>query len=51
MVCVDNYQVTRALFESANVIEKLPGRKVIQLSTGTPKEARESETWFVLHGA
>ena len=51
MVCVDNYQVTGTMFESADVTDKLSGRIVIQLSTGTPKEARESEAWFVSHGA
>jgi 3-hydroxyisobutyrate dehydrogenase-like beta-hydroxyacid dehydrogenase len=51
LICVDNYQVTRTMFESPDAVRKLSGRIVVQLSTGTPKEARESEAWFVAHGA
>lgn len=51
LVCVDNYHVTRSIFEADSIARKLSGRIVIQLSTGTPKEARESEMWFTALGA
>jgi 3-hydroxyisobutyrate dehydrogenase-like beta-hydroxyacid dehydrogenase len=51
LVCVDNYQTTRAMFQSAEIAGKLPGRIIVELSTGTPKEAREAKAWFVDQGA
>lgn len=46
IVCVSDYQTTAELFERPDVAPLLQGRTVIQLSTGTPKEAKESEKWF-----
>src|SRR6476660_8010135 len=46
LVCVDSYQTTRAMFESRDVLEELSGRAVVQLSTGSPREAREREVCF-----
>ncbi len=51
LVNIDDYPSTRALFEAADVVEKLSGRVVVQLSTGTPQEAREFEAWFTSRGA
>ena len=51
LVNIDDYSSTRALFEAADVVEKLSGRVVVQLSTGTPHEAREFEAWFNSLGA
>ena len=51
LVCVDNYQTTRAMFQTQEVSSLLPGHVVVELSTGTPKDAREAEPWFVGHGA
>ncbi len=51
LVCVDNYQTTRAMLQTQEVSSLLPGHVVVELSTGTPKEAREAESWFVEHGA
>jgi 3-hydroxyisobutyrate dehydrogenase-like beta-hydroxyacid dehydrogenase len=50
LVCVDNYQTTRALFQAQDVASLLPGHIVIELSTGTPKDARDAEPWFVKQG-
>ena len=50
-VCVDNYQTTRSLFQAQDVIGLLPGHIVVELTTGTPKDAREAEPWFTKHGA
>ena len=49
LICIDGYTSTRHLFEP--VALHLAGRTVIQLSTGTPGEARESEAWFKDRGA
>lgn len=46
MVCVDNYAVTNKLLGETDVRTHLPGRTVIQMSTGTPGEARECEAWI-----
>ena len=51
MVCIDNYAATDALFRADDVVPHLSGRTVIQLSTGTPEEARDSETWLRASGA
>jgi 3-hydroxyisobutyrate dehydrogenase-like beta-hydroxyacid dehydrogenase len=45
VVCVDNYEVTRALLSAPEVRPRLAGRVLVQLSTGTPQEARDAERW------
>jgi 3-hydroxyisobutyrate dehydrogenase-like beta-hydroxyacid dehydrogenase len=45
LVCVDNYEVTRAILSDQNVRPRLSGRVLVQLSTGTPQEARDAERW------
>jgi 3-hydroxyisobutyrate dehydrogenase-like beta-hydroxyacid dehydrogenase len=51
LVNIDDYPSTRGLLEAADVVEKLSGRVVVQLSTGTPQEAREFEGWLTSLGA
>ena len=51
MVCIDNYAATNRLLGTDDVVPRLSGRTVIQLSTGTPMEARESEAWLKGCGA
>ena len=51
LVCVDSYDTTRSLLCTEDVIVHLAGRTTIQLSTGTPREAKESEEWFNRHDA
>jgi 3-hydroxyisobutyrate dehydrogenase-like beta-hydroxyacid dehydrogenase len=51
MICVDNYRVANALLETDDVVPALSDRTIIQFSTGTPKEARDSEAWLADHGA
>jgi len=41
VICIDNYDVSIQLIAEENVQEQLDGRVLIQLSTGTPKEATE----------
>ncbi len=46
LVCVDNYSVTQSILGAEYVVSYLSGRTVIQLSTGTPQEARDSIAWM-----
>jgi 3-hydroxyisobutyrate dehydrogenase-like beta-hydroxyacid dehydrogenase len=49
LICIDNYAVTNTLLESDKVASLLGGRTVVQLSTGTPKDARQSAEWMKAH--
>lgn len=51
LVCVDNYEVTRDILSGHDVRPRLSGRVLVQLSTGTPQEAREAERWARDSGA
>ena len=51
VVCVNNYATTQQMMGAPGVVPLLSGRTVIQLSTGTPKEAREAQAWFKHRGA
>ena len=46
LVCVDDYTVTQSFLDADNVAPHLSGRTLIQLSTGTPREALEAASWF-----
>jgi 3-hydroxyisobutyrate dehydrogenase-like beta-hydroxyacid dehydrogenase len=43
VVCIDNYAATESVLEQGGAISALSGRTLIQLSTGTPQEARNAE--------
>jgi 3-hydroxyisobutyrate dehydrogenase-like beta-hydroxyacid dehydrogenase len=45
VVCVLDYSVSDGVLNTAEVVEKLRGKTVVQLTTGTPRLARESEAW------
>jgi 3-hydroxyisobutyrate dehydrogenase-like beta-hydroxyacid dehydrogenase len=45
LVCVTTYKATRDAFSAPDVSPHLSGRVVVQLSSGTPQEAREMERW------
>ena len=45
IVCVDNYEVTRVILSAPDVTPRLSGRVLVQLSTGTPQEARDGDSW------
>jgi 3-hydroxyisobutyrate dehydrogenase-like beta-hydroxyacid dehydrogenase len=51
LVCVQDYVVTRDLFGASAIAPRLHGKTMIQLSTGTPREARKAEAWFGKLGA
>jgi 3-hydroxyisobutyrate dehydrogenase-like beta-hydroxyacid dehydrogenase len=50
VVCIANYATTRSLIEEAGMLEALFGRTLVQLSTGTPTEARDLSSWLAAHG-
>jgi 3-hydroxyisobutyrate dehydrogenase-like beta-hydroxyacid dehydrogenase len=45
IVCVSDYEATRAILAQPEVASSLAGRTLVQLSTGTPKEARDLQLW------
>jgi 3-hydroxyisobutyrate dehydrogenase-like beta-hydroxyacid dehydrogenase len=47
VVCVAGYETTYAVLEGAD----LTGKVLVQLSTGTPQEARDGEAWMAKRGA
>lgn len=49
LVCIDSYATTRILLGTEEVIALLSGRILIQLGTGTPREAQESADWCNHH--
>ena len=51
IVCVADYAVAREILASEDAIPNLAGRTVIQLGTGTPREARDLEAWLGNCGA
>lgn len=50
LVCVDNYGTTRRLLAAEDVFPHLRGRTLIQLSTGTPQDARDFAAWLAPEG-
>lgn len=50
LICVNDYAATRALFETEGTPALLAGRVVVQLTTGTPKEARDTSEWMTARG-
>ena len=51
MICVSDYSATSALLNQPEVSPLLDGRIVIQLSTGTPREAADYDKWARAQGA
>ena len=45
VVCIDNYASTRRMFADGAMLDALRGRTLVQLSTGTPREAVEMAGW------
>lgn len=45
VVCVDSYRVTSQILSQPGCSEALSGRTVLQLSTGSPDDAREGEAF------
>jgi len=51
LVCIDDYPATKSLLGAKGVAQSLSGRTLIQLSTGTPAEARDMQAWAKSLGA
>lgn len=51
IVCVHDYSATQAILGRADIEAALAGRVLVQLTTGSPRDAREAETWARRHGA
>lgn len=51
VVCIDDYAATHELIEKHKLGKHIQRRVLIQLSTGTPKQARELEQWAITQGA
>ncbi len=50
MICIADYNATTMLLDQPGVIPHLNGRTVIQFSTGTPREAGDSDARIREHG-
>lgn len=51
VVCVYDYNVANNILQSKGTADALKGKVLIQLTTGSPHEARESEKWVTESGA
>ena len=49
LISIDSYAVTMAMLQADDVAPVLAGRTVVQLSTGTPRQAQESGEWMKVH--
>ncbi len=49
LICINDYAATESLLGSGEIPTLLAKRTVVQLSTGTPKEAREASEWMKAH--
>ncbi|MCF7223393.1 NAD(P)-dependent oxidoreductase [Marilutibacter chinensis] len=50
VVCVHDYAATDAVLRTSSVAAALDGKLVVQLTTGSPAEARDAEAWVRAHG-
>jgi 3-hydroxyisobutyrate dehydrogenase-like beta-hydroxyacid dehydrogenase len=51
VVCVYDYKAANEILGPNDVAFALAGRVLVQLTTGSPQEARDSEAWAQKHGA
>jgi 3-hydroxyisobutyrate dehydrogenase-like beta-hydroxyacid dehydrogenase len=51
VVCVYDYEATKNILATRETASSIGGRVLIQLTTGSPEEARESEVWARQYGA
>ncbi len=45
LICIDSYASTRVLLETNGVANRLAGRTIVNLTTGTPREAEALSVW------
>ena len=51
VICLSNYAAASSVLGEDGVAEKLDGRLIVQLSSGTPRQARELDALVVSNGA
>jgi 3-hydroxyisobutyrate dehydrogenase-like beta-hydroxyacid dehydrogenase len=51
VMCVYDYKAADAIFAATGVAQAIDGRIVVQLTTGSPEDARKSLIWATQHGA
>jgi 3-hydroxyisobutyrate dehydrogenase-like beta-hydroxyacid dehydrogenase len=51
VVCVYDYEASNAILDTREVTSVLGDRVLVQLTTGSPQESRDSEAWARRHGA
>ena len=51
VVCLYDYNAANEVLDTNEVASALPGRTLVQLTTGSPREARDSEAWARQRGA
>ena len=51
VICVLDYKATNNILDMEEVASALAGRVLLQLTTGSPKEAQDSEVWAQERGA
>jgi 3-hydroxyisobutyrate dehydrogenase-like beta-hydroxyacid dehydrogenase len=51
LICIDNYASIRSLLEPEGKAGHLAGRTLVNLTTGTPREAEELSSWVEAQGA
>ncbi|MDT4826531.1 2-hydroxy-3-oxopropionate reductase [compost metagenome] len=51
VMCVYDYRAADAIFAMDGVAAAMDGRLLAQITTGSPKDAREAEAWAHRHGA
>lgn len=51
IVCVSDYAASNEILDHSDVRSALTGRTVLQLSTGSPQQARDLEVWVLAQGA
>jgi len=47
ITCLNSYEITRSILETTNLRERL----LLELTTGTPQDARDTEAWAISRGA
>lgn len=51
IICIDNYPSIQALLEPQEIAQRLAGRVLVNLTTGTPREAERLSAWAMARGA
>lgn len=51
VICVFDYEASNTILDRKEVTDELGGKTIIQLTTGSPDDATESETWANKFGA